>query len=115
MTKPDDPSAVARARAELAETATSVLRGDLGVIAGVRALVRLHGPAALPVDDPDVLRLVAADAETDHLPVSPAERARWPAEALAATEAEIEAAEAEWRGPVREACRRLVERLAPGT
>jgi hypothetical protein len=107
-----DPLAIERGREQLAEVARAILRGDLGVVAGARAINRLrHEVAADPVD-PDFLRFVAIDADTDELPVETAERDRWDPAALAAQDAEIAEAEAHWREAALEGCRRLIERFA---
>lgn len=101
-----------RSRERLVETARAVLRGELGVIAGARAINRLrHDTVADPLD-PDFLRFVAIDSDTDDLPVEAAERAHWDPEALAAKEAEIAEAEEHWREAVLEGCQRLIARFA---
>ena len=110
-----DLSAMERNRERLVETARAVLRGELGVIAGARAINRLRHETVADAFDPDFLRFVAIDSDTDHLPVEAAERARWDPAALAAKEAEIAAAEAHWREAAREGCQRLLARFAPPT
>jgi len=107
--------AIERSRERLVETARAVLRGELGVIAGARAINRLRQEVVADPFDPDFLRFVAIDSDTDHLPVEAAERARWDAAALAAKEAEIVEAEEHWREAAREGCQRLIARFAPPT
>ena len=110
----DDPLAIVRSRELLVEAARAVLRGDLGVIAGARAINRLRHEVAANPADPDFLRFVAIDGDTDDLPVEAAERNRWDPAALAAKDAEIAEAEAHWREAAVEGCRRLIERFAKG-
>ena len=109
-----DPSAMERSRERLVETARAVLRGELGVIVGARAINRLRHESADPLD-PDFLRFVAIDSDTDHLPVEAAERGHWDPAALAAKDAEIAEAEAHWREAAREGCQQLIARFAPPT
>ena len=104
-----------RSRERLVETARAVLRGELGVVAGARAVNRLRHEVVADPLDPDFLRFVAIDGDTDHLPVEAAERARWDPAALAAKDAELAAAEAHWREAAREGCERLIARFAPPT
>jgi hypothetical protein len=106
---------VERGRERLVEIARATLRGDLGVIAGARAINRLRHDVAANPADPDFLRFVAIDADTDDLPVEPEERDRLDAAALAAGDAEIAEAEAHWREAAVEGCRRLIERFGENT
>jgi len=109
----NDMPAIAGNRERLVETARAVLRGELGVIAGARAVNRLrHETAADPLD-PDFLRFVAIDSDTDHLPVEAEERAQWDPAALAAKDAEIAEAEEHWRGAAVEGGQRVLARVAP--
>jgi hypothetical protein len=107
----DDPLTIERGRDRLVEAARAILRGDLGVIAGARVINRLRHEVAAHPADPDFLRFVAIDGDTDDLPVEAAERERWEPGALAAKDAEIVEAEAHWREAAEEGCRRLVERF----
>ena len=104
---------IERYRERLVETARAVLRGELGVIAGARAINRLRHEAVADSLDPDFLRFVAIDSDTDHLPVEAAERVRWDPAALAAKDAEIAEAEEHWREAALEGCQRLIARFAP--
>ena len=102
-----------RSRERLVETARAVLRGEIGVIVGARAITRLRHEAVADPLDPDFLRFVAIDSDTDHLPVEAAERALWDPTALAEKEGEIAAAEEHWREAAREGCQQLIARFAP--
>jgi hypothetical protein len=100
---------VVHQRRLVASIAQKVLDGELGVIEGAREIIGLDG-IALPVDDQDLMRMVAVDSETDALPLGRV-RELWAPEVLERKDEEIRRAE-EWaRGFAWEAFRRLVERF----
>jgi hypothetical protein len=100
-------------RLELVATAKSVLSGEMGIIAGSRLLWRL-GDELNNQHDPDFKIFIAADTETDHLPVDK-ERENWSEEALKRKDVEIAEYEAHYRQKVMDGCRRILERYSYAT
>jgi hypothetical protein len=98
-----------RSQVELVSIAESVLNGDLGVILGSRRLRALERRVTDEFD-PDFFIFIHVDSETDHLPVDE-ERGNWSKEALERKDIEIAEAEALFKEPVVEGCRRIIDRF----
>jgi hypothetical protein len=87
-----------------------MLDGTLPFLEGVRALVALHREAEVAENDADFLILVAADSETDSLPIGKT-RELWSEEALEQLEPKIQVA-TEWaRQFASAACSSLIRRF----
>lgn len=94
----------------IAETAAGMLDGSVPFIEGVRTLTHLLNRAGVARNDEDFDVLVAADSETDDLPVGEVRR-HWAPEALQRLEPEIDAATAWAKQFASEACESLVARF----
>lgn len=101
---------VASVRGRIAATAASMLDGTLPFLEGARALVALRREAEVRDDDPDFLAFVAADSETDALPIG-AVRKLWADEALERLEPQIQAATQWATNYASAACASLVRRF----
>lgn len=99
-------------RQRVIETASAILRGELGVIEGSRILCSLRLRASSIDHDPDFLPFVAIDSETDHLPLGDV-RQHWAPAALASLDQELQAAEAFHRDRAFAGCERLLLRFCP--
>lgn len=89
--------------------ARRVLRGELRVIEGCRALSSMRWEFGADMTD-QFSPFVAIDSETDHLPVG-AVRNLWAVEALARKDLEIDRCEELYRTQALEACSVLIECL----
>ena len=110
QTMTNEPEAMA-ARQKIAATAAGMLEGSLSFIEGTRRIAALRWPTKLDQFDPDILPFVAADSETDTLPLGKT-RELWSPEALKGLEPEFEQKEQWTRESCQEACIRLIERFA---
>jgi hypothetical protein len=95
---------------QVAEVASAMLRGELGILEGSRLLVSLCSQVSALDHDPDFLCFVGIDSETDHLPLGDV-RQHWEPDALASKDQEIRAAEAFYRDHAIAACRALLVRF----
>ena len=101
---------VAWCRQGIVELATSILRGDLGVLEGSRRMLAFRFCAGIDEFDQDLLTFVSIESQEDHLPLS-AERQHWSPAALAGIEVEIAEAEQFHRSAAHEACESLLRRF----
>jgi hypothetical protein len=101
---------VATVRALAAETARSMIEGNLGFLEGARVLSSLRHEAEISDDDVDFMAFVVIDSETDGFPIGEV-RKHWSIEALDKLDPEIKEAQ-EWaRGVGFEACQSLILRF----
>jgi hypothetical protein len=89
--RPSDRDAVTAARRRALSIARQILSGEEDVLLGARELSALRFAVGLPEDDPDFLRFVGIDSETDALPLGTV-RSLWSREALEEKAAEIDRA-----------------------
>lgn len=99
------------ARLEIVAMARRMLSGDLPFIEGARQIVALRESAGLDYFDPDMVRFVAIDSETDTLPFGDVRRL-WAPDALRQLQPEIDRAEQWAREIGTPHCRNLIQRLA---
>ena len=64
-------------------------------------------------DTEDFSLSIAADSETDHLPVDPYIRSRWSPEAVKKIDAEIESVECFYERDFLHLCRALIKQFTP--
>jgi hypothetical protein len=102
------------AEVEVVSLATAILKGDLGMVEGVRKLVRLRSQVTKVEFDPDFLPLIGIDSETDVFPIG-AVRQHWAPEALAEYDRERLIMEAHYRDLAFDACRQLLQRFPSAT
>jgi hypothetical protein len=109
----DDDSAtqIATPQQRVVETASAILRGELGVIQGARLLCSLQARVSSVHHDPDFLPFIVIDTETDHLPVGDV-RQHWAPDALARKDIEIHATEDFYRATAFTGCQRLIDRFS---
>ena len=98
------------ARRKIGELARQILKGELSYIEGARSIWRLGGDGKLSERDPDLVKFLAIDSETDALPIG-AERRLWNRDALERLQPEIEHAEAWAKKVGQSACENLVRRF----
>lgn len=96
------------------DVAQAILRGDVGVIEGSRALSALRHEVCSSDLDPDFAIFVAIDDQTDHLPTTK-DRHLWAQDALDQLAPEIARFEVVERDAVLVAARRLVGRFGGQT
>ena len=102
------------AELEVVSLATALLKGDLGIVEGVRKLVRLRKQVTKVEFDPDFLPLIGIDSETDVFPIGTV-RQHWAPEALAKYDREKLIMEAHYRDLAFDACRQLLQRFPSTT
>lgn len=102
---------VAQVRAEVVDTAKKMLTGELDFLEGARRLVDLRHEAAVRNDDPDFMKFVAIDSETDALPIGRVRR-EWPDDVLQKLQPEIDNATVWAREFGGAACESLVRRFS---
>ena len=95
---------------ELLEVARQIIAGEVGLIEGVRVIVRLQSEIGAGRLDEDFVPFVAVDSETDSLPIGSA-RELWDSKALLSQDAEINKAEAIYSKTIRDACKKLIVRF----
>lgn len=101
---------VATVRVRAAETARSMIDGNLSFLEGARVLSSLRHDAEVSDGDDDFMAFVVIDSETDDIPIGEV-RQHWSIDALNKLDPEIKEAE-EWaRGVGFEACQSLVRRF----
>ena len=105
---------VAATRRRIVETARAMLNGRLSFIEGARRMSRLRLDADLPEFDPDMIRFVAIDSETDTLPLGDVQQ-YWQPAALAKLQPEIEQSEQWARENGWTACQSLIARFSGNT
>ena len=96
-------------RGKIVAVCESVLREEIGVIAGSRRLKSL-GFEVFNDHDADFMIFAVIDSETDHLPVG-WERKNWSPEALKNKDQEIAEFESVCKEEAFKACRTLIQRL----
>ena len=101
---------IGRSRRRAAETAAGMLDGTVPFLEGVRVLRDLANKVGVADDDDDFGTFVAADSETDALPVGEV-RKLWASEALQQLEPEIQAATQWAKEFASGACASLVARF----
>ena len=106
-----DEAEVTATRQRIVETARAMLDGRLSFIEGERRMSRLRLDADLPEFDPDMIRFVAIDSETDTLPFGDV-RQYWQPAALAKLQPEIERSEQWARDTGWAACQSLIARFS---
>ena len=102
------------AELEVARLATAILKGELGIVEGVRGLVRLQSQVTKADFDPAFLSLIGIDSETDVFPIGIV-RQHWAPEALVDYDRERQLMEAHYRDDAFEACRQLLKRFSPAS
>lgn len=100
-----------RACLEIVAIARNMLDGGQSFIEGARQIVALRDAAGLDYFDPDIVRFVAIDSETDTLPFGDV-RKLWAPAALEKLQPEIDRAEQWARETGTSHCRNLIQRLA---
>src|SRR5262245_46979328 len=103
-------SEVIEARRLILESAKDVLSGTISPIEGARNIARTRFDARLE-SDPDILRFVGIDSETDALPIG-TDRIHWQTQALAQLQGEIDKSQARARDAVATYCQSLLSRSA---
>ena len=102
---------VTTARQQVIEAARAMLAGKLSFIEGARQISDLRWFVDLPEFDPDMIRFVVIDSETDTLPFGDV-RQRWQSAALAKLQTEIERSEQWARETGWAACQSLIARFS---
>jgi len=110
MVKRWNQSEVIEARRLILEAAKGVLSGAISPIEGARNIARTRFDARLE-SDPDILRFVGIDSETDALPIG-TDRIYWQTQALAQLQGEIDKSQAWAREVATAYCQSLLERSA---
>ena len=98
---------------KIVAAATSILSGELGIVAGARQLAPWRFDVGAE-HDPDFTFFVGVDSETDHLPVGE-ERSRWRPEALKAKDEELRTFEASVRDRALRVCQSLIQKYEKHT
>lgn len=98
------------ARLEIAATARRMLDGNLSFIEGARQIVALRDAAGLHYFDPDIVRFVAIDSETDTLPFGDV-RKLWAPAALEKLQPKMDRSEQWARKTGAPHCQNLIQRL----
>ncbi|NNN04983.1 MAG: hypothetical protein HKL90_03690 [Elusimicrobia bacterium] len=96
---------------KIVELAKQIIAGNIGVIAGSRALHVLASQKAL-VSDPDFDLFTGIHSESDHLPLDDV-KTLWDPAAFQKKQLEVKRFEDLWRPRVIDACRRLIHRFEP--
>ena len=104
-----------QAENELVVIARKILNGEIGSIAGARALAEYRDYFLLhdtKLAYADVAVFFEIDREVKHLPVSEEARRTWSPNALQEKDAEIEAVERKYQAAVAERCQRIIQKLS---
>jgi hypothetical protein len=96
-------------RGKVVAICESILREQIGVIAGSRRITSL-GFELFDKHDEDFMAFVAIDSETDHLPVD-RERKNWSNDSLERKDKEIAEFESVSKEDAFKACQKLIERF----
>jgi hypothetical protein len=102
-----------RARREIAKSAAAMLDGSLSIVEGARQVCRLRFAAELD-SDPDIMKFVGIDSETDAYPMGEV-RKLWNPDALDKLQPKIDEAEQWARRIGTAACENLVRRFGGTT
>ncbi len=96
-------------RAKAIATATEMITGKLGIIAGARILATLRFEVGVTEYDEDFLTFVAIDSETDDLPIGQ-QREHWATKALQEKDVEIKRCENLYQQNAIQACKNIIKR-----
>lgn len=102
----------AQARASLVFLCRQMLNGELSFFEGAIQVSALRFSVGVSEFDPDLLKFVAVESETDHLP-PPHVQHRWSSAALQHLEPEFEKTEIWAKGVAVQACQNIIERFSP--